>query len=101
LSFDIAAEPNVDPPIDKSSIERIGIEVNAAPGTDWSNPTIVFVDSISVSSTMLSFPFNSMSTVSTSTNQTTDPNSQVLWINADSSDTTASGTALSWVATCP
>jgi hypothetical protein len=101
LDFDIAAEPNANPPLDKSSVQRIGIEINAESSTDWSNPTIVFVDSISVSSTMLSFPFNTSSTVSTSTNQTSDPSSQVLWINADSSDTTASGTALSWVASCP
>jgi len=101
LRWNIAAEPNVTPAIDKSSVRRIGIEINAAPSMSWSAPTVVFVDSISVNSPALSFPFNTSGTVSTATNQTSDPNSQVLWLNSDSSDTTASGTALSWVDTCP
>jgi len=101
LRWNIAAEPNVTPAIDKSNVRRIGIEINAAPSMNWSNPTVVFVDSISVNSPALSFPFNTSGTVSTSTNQTSDPSSQVLWLNSDSSDTTASGTALSWVDTCP
>jgi hypothetical protein len=100
LRWNVAAEPNVNS-IDKSDVSRIGIEINAAPSSSWSDPTIVFVNSISINTPSLSFPFNTTGTVSTSTSQTSDPNSQVLWINADSSDTTASGTALSWVATCP
>lgn len=100
LRWNVASEPTVAPALDKSNVRRIGIEINAEPSTSWSNPTVVFVDSISVDSE-LSFDFDTSGTVSTSTNQTSDPSSQVLWINADSSDTTASGTALSWVPTCP
>jgi hypothetical protein len=59
------------------------------------------VDSISVDSADLSFPFNTTSTVSTSTTQTADPTGQALWLNSGDEDTTASGTRLSWVATCP
>ena len=101
LTWDVAAEPTVSPAITKTDVKRIGIEIQAAPSSSWSNPTVVFVDSISVNTPNLSFPFGSSSTVSTATNVTSDQSGQVLWINNGSSDTTATGTALTWVATCP
>jgi hypothetical protein len=101
ITWNVAAEPAGTSGIDKSNITRIGIEIQAAGSTSWSNPTIVYVDSISVDDPALSFGFGMSSSVSTATNQTTDPNSQVLWLNADSADTTATGSEASWVATCP
>ncbi len=101
LTWNVASEPTVSPAITKSDVKRIGIEIQAAPSTTWSNPTVVYVDSITVNTPSLSFPFSTSGTVSTATNQSSDVSGQVLWLNANSSDTTASGTALSWVATCP
>jgi hypothetical protein len=101
LNWNIAAEPNGTPALMKSSVSRIGIEIKAAPSAMWSNPTVVYVDSISVDSADLSFPFNTTGTVSTSTTQTADQTGQVLWLNSGDEDTTASGSRLSWVATCP
>jgi len=102
LTWNVAAEPAGSSGIAKGSITRIGIEIQGAPSMSWSNPTVVYVDSISVNTTpALSFPFGTSGTVSTATNQTTDPSGQVLWLNAGSTDTTASGTTLDWVATCP
>ncbi|HEV8548274.1 MAG TPA: hypothetical protein VGQ57_04580, partial [Polyangiaceae bacterium] len=78
-------------------------EINAAPATSgWTNPTVVYVDSITVNTaTPLSFPFDSTSTVNTATNVTSDPTNTNLWMNSGSTDTTATGTAASWQATCP
>ena len=101
LTWDIGAEPTVAPALMKKSVSRIGIEIKAAPSATWSNPTVVYVDSISVSTTpALSFPFATTSTVSTMA-QSSDPTGQTLWLNSGSTDTTATGSALSWVATCP
>ena len=87
--------------IAKNDIRRIGIEINAAPDTaGWSNPTVVYVDSISVVSPALSFPFDSSASVN-STAGNTDLSNQVMWQHNGSSDTTATNVALSWVQTCP
>lgn len=102
LTWNIAAEPAAMSGMSKSSVTRIGIEIQAAPSMTWSNPTVVYVDSISVNSTpALSFGFGMRGTVSTATNQTTDPSGQTLWLNAGSTDTTAAGSTLRWVETCP
>lgn len=96
LSWNVGAEPDADGTgIVKTSIKSIGIELNAQPSATWSNPTVVFVDSISVTSPSLSFPFDAASSVST-----TNTNG-ALWLNGNSSDTTATGSAVSWQATCP
>jgi hypothetical protein len=100
LDWDIGAEPAAQTGIMKRSISRIGIEIKAAPSATWSNPTVVYVDSISVNSPVLSFPFGTTSTVS-ATAQSSDVAGQVLWLNSGTMDTTATGTTLSWVATCP
>lgn len=100
LDWDVGAEPAAGTGIQKKNISRIGIEIKAAPSSTWSNPTIVYVDSITVNKPALSFPFGTMSTVST-TAQSSDVSGQVLWQHSGSTDTTATGTKLSWVADCP
>jgi hypothetical protein len=100
LAWDIGAEPAAQTGIMKRSISRIGVEIKAAPSATWSNPTVVYVDSISVDTPALSFPFATTGTVS-ATAQSSDVAGQVLWLNSGTSDTTATGAKLSWVATCP
>lgn len=85
----------------KTEIRRIGIEINAAPDTTgWSNPTVVYIDSITVTTPALSFPFDSSSTI-TATGTTSDVSGQVLWPNNGSQDTSASNVVLGWQQTCP
>jgi hypothetical protein len=100
LGWDIAAEPAVLPAIMKRNVTRIGIEIKAAPSATWSNPTIVYVDSISVNTPALTFPFGTATTVSAMA-RASDPAGQSLWLNSGTDDTTASGSTLSWVADCP
>jgi len=96
VSWDVGAEPaSAGTGLVKTSIKSIGIEINAQPSSAWSNPTVVYVDSITVQSPALSFTFDAASSVST--NNTTG----TLWLNSNSQDTTASGSAVTWQATCP
>jgi len=100
LTWNVSAEPDGGTGIVKNSIKNIGIEVNAQPSTLWSNPTVIYVDSITVSSPTLSFTFDASSAVSP-TPATTSAAGQALWLNSGSTDTTAAGSTLSWQATCP
>ena len=96
VSWKVGAEPDsAGTGIVKTSIKSIGIEINAQPSATWSNPTVVFVDSVTVQTPALSFVFDASSSVSTSNT------SGALWLNSNSSDTTASGSAVTWQATCP
>ncbi len=95
-SWDVGAEPDsAGTGIVKTSIKSIGIEINAQPSSPWSNPTIVYVDSLNVDSPALSFTFDASSSVSASNT------AGVLWLNTGASDTTATGATLTWQATCP
>jgi hypothetical protein len=101
LTFNVGAlTDTASPAIVKSDIRRIGIEINAAPSTAWSNPTIVYVDSITVLQPALAFTFDTTSTV-TATPTGSDVPGQVMWRHNGTSDTTATGVTLSWQATCP
>jgi len=102
LSWDVGAEPVGSTNISKSSILMVGIEIIAQPSTTWTNPTVVFVDSINVTTTTtsLSFPLDSAAAISSATKNADAP-VQTLWLNAGSTDTTAAGVTLSWQATCP
>jgi len=96
VNWNVGAEPDsAGTGIVKTSIKSIGIEINAQPSSAWSNPTTVYVDSITVQSPALSFSFDAASSVSTSNT------SGALWLNGNSQDTTASGSAVTWQATCP
>jgi hypothetical protein len=102
LTWNVGTEPEAGTGIVKTSIKNIGIEVNASPSTVWANPTIIFVDSITVSTPTVTstFTFDASGSVYT-TPSTTNVSGQALWINAGSTDTTAAGTAVAWQATCP
>lgn len=103
LTWNVAAEPVGGSQITKTIIKRIGIEVNAVPDmSGWSASTVIYVDSITVNTPALSFTFDAMGSVNTATNITADQSGNVLWLNSNSSDTTATPiTAPSWVDTCP
>jgi len=103
LTWDVGATDPGSSNIDKTTIKRIGVEINAAPDAVWSNPTVVYLDSITVVQPSLttSFTFDTSSSVSTSTSNTSDVSGQVLWLNSLTSDTTATGVSLGWQATCP
>ncbi len=96
INWDVGAQTTTGN-INKSTIKRVGIEITASPNNTWSNPTIVYLDSIPDKTT--SFPFDATASVST-TAGSSDQSGQVLWFNNGSSDSTATGT-LSWQATCP
>ena len=101
LPFNVGAQAVGSTNIVKTDIRRIGIEINAGPDTTgWSNPTVVYVDSVTVMTPALSFPFDTTTTVNT-TPSGTDVSGQVLWLHNGSSDTTATGVTLAWQATCP
>jgi hypothetical protein len=84
----------------KTAIKRVGIEVNGSGATAWENPTVIYVDSITITTPSRSLTFDASGSVSTMPTNT-DPASQALWVNSDSADTTATRTALSWEASCP
>jgi len=104
LTWDVGAQPDMAPVsnIVKNSIKRIGIEINAAPATVWSNPTIVYIDSITVTTPTVtqSFTFDTAATL-TPTPTTADPSTPILWLNSASSDTKAANVTLAWQPTCP
>jgi hypothetical protein len=97
LNFSVGAQAAGSSGIVKTDIRHIGIEINAMPSTVWSNPTIVYVDSITVPTRALSVPFNAASSVNTTPTDSAVAG-QVMWQHTDS---TANGTTLSWQATCP
>jgi len=99
LSWNVGAEPDsAGTGIVKTNIKNIGIELNAQPSSPWSNPTIVYIDSLTVTSPALSFTFDAATSVNTTP---TSPSGQELWLHFHPADTTAAGSALSWQATCP
>lgn len=100
LTWNVGAQGAGTTGINLSGVYRIGIEINAAPDTAWSNPTLVYIDSITVTSPALSFSFDTSGTVNT-TPQNGDIGSQVMWENAYSGDTSASNVALGWLPSCP
>ena len=100
VTWNVGAEDPGSTNIVKTSIKNIGIEVNALPSTSWLNPTIIYIDSITVGSTTLSFTFDASSSVyPTPTNANVA--GQALWLNSGATDTTAVGATVSWQATCP
>jgi len=101
LTFNVGAQAAGSTGIVKTDIRRIGIEINAAPDTTgWSNPTIVYIDSVTVMTPALSFPLDMTATV-ISTPTGSDPSNQAMWLHNGSSDTTATNPTLTWQATCP
>jgi hypothetical protein len=82
---------------DKTIISRVGIEIIGTGSTSWTNPTVIYVDSVTITGTnltMASFPFDTSSTVTT-TPTSNGPNN-VMWLNNYSADTNVAA-ALSWL----
>ena len=105
LTWDVGAQPDTATPVTnivKASIKRVGIEINSAPATTWSNPTVVYIDSITVTTPTQtqSFTFDTAAALTT-TGTTSDPSTPILWLNTSSSDTKAANVTLAWQATCP
>ena len=100
LTFPVGQSPATGS-IVKSDIRRIGIEINAGPDTaGWSNPTVVYIDSISVMTPALSYTFDASTSVIVPPTGT-DPSNSALWQHNGSTDTTATGVTLGWQGTCP
>jgi|SRR6478735_322874 len=100
LTWNVGTEPEGSSGIVKTSIKNIGIELNAQPSSAWTSPTIVYVDSVTVTTPTLSFTFDASTSVYT-TPTTMSAASQALWLNSGASDTTATGAALGWQSSCP
>jgi hypothetical protein len=100
VTWDVGTEAAGTTGIMKTAVKRIGIEVNASGSTTWANPTVIYVDSITVTTPARSFSFAAATSVSTMP-ASTDVASQALWLNSSATDTTAARTALSWQASCP
>lgn len=78
---------------DKSNVGRVGLQITALASTSWTNPTVIYVDSISVSGISGGpWTFDNNSSVSTSPSTSGPPN--VLFCN--SGDNPVSGARVSW-----
>ncbi len=80
--------------------QRRDLRSQAKTLTVWANPTVVYIDSISVVTPTLSFALDAASSVSMIPTSA-DVAGQVLWLDNDPADTTATGVTLTWQATCP
>jgi hypothetical protein len=73
---------------DKTRVGRIGIEIAGAGSTQWSNPTVVYLDSITVSGADVGpFEFDSADTLSP-----TGRADNQLWLSTDVGETTPGST---------
>lgn len=82
----------------KAAIQRIGIEINGANGSAWTNPTVIYLDSIVVTGATLSpssYPFDAASSVHTT--PTGQGPAGKLYQNNFSEDTNVTGAAVSWL----
>jgi hypothetical protein len=86
--------------LDKTKVRRLGLEIGGTGGSTFTNPTVVYVDAITVTTPALSFPFDATASVNT-TPVTLHTGDTALWQNSASADTTATGSTLEWVASCP
>jgi len=83
---------------DKTVIARIGIEVTSEGSSAWTNPTVLYIDSVTVTGSnpaIAAWTFDTSATV-----YTTPVNSYgtgPIWLNNYSADTTAAGSAISWL----
>jgi hypothetical protein len=103
VTWNVGSEAAGSSSIDKTMIKRIGMEVNANAATTLTNPTKIYVDWVSSSAITPtpSFPFSAAGSVDMSASNGIDVGGQVLWLNSYSADTTASGTTLGWLTSCP
>jgi hypothetical protein len=94
LTYDLADVMGYD----KTIVRRLGIEIVGTGASRWTNPTVVYVDSVSISNTPLDpsvFAFDSADTVST-TPSVSSPGDQRMWLNSGAGDTNVAA-SLSWL----
>jgi hypothetical protein len=83
---------------DKTVVRRVGLEVTGAGSSTWLNPTIVYLDSIEITNTVLdpsSFSFDDAASIFV-TPSTAGPPDQRLWMNDATNDSNVAAT-LSWL----
>ncbi|HYP90525.1 MAG TPA: hypothetical protein VEQ59_20280 [Polyangiaceae bacterium] len=102
LTWNVGDEPLGSSGISKNSIKRIGLEINGVGSSSgWSNPTILYIDSISVNTaTPISITLDTTATV-TPNGTSSDVANQSMWWNNNNGDTNTGNVTLSWQATCP
>ncbi len=104
LTWDVTAQPDsTSTPtyIDKTMIHRVGIEVNSSPSTAWTAPTLIYVDSIIVTSPTVTYTYTLDTAGTVYTTPTPSDQIGLLWFNNDSSDTKAANVTLAWQTSCP
>jgi hypothetical protein len=90
LVWNVGAQPAN---YDKTLVRRVGIQIIGLGSSSWTNPTVVYVDSISVEGPSVGpWLFDDASSVSSEANIGAPPN--VLWRNAG--DNPVAGAAASW-----
>lgn len=99
LHWDLSSETSTGT-LDKAKVRRLGFEITGAGASAWTNPMIVYVDAITVTTPTLSFTFDATTSVHTTPTSyyATDT---ALWLNNSSSDTTATGSTVAWATSCP
>ena len=83
---------------DKTVVRRVELEITGAASSAWTNPTVVYLDSISIANTSLSpssFGFDDAASITT-TPSATGPLDQCLWMN-DAPDDSNVDASLSWL----
>jgi len=83
---------------DATGIERIGIQIDGAGGSPYTNPSIILVDSIVVTGSSLkpgSFTFDTASTVYTT--KTSSGPVGTMWLNNYAGDTNVADASISWL----
>ena len=82
---------------DTTAIRRIGIEISGTGGSPFTNPTVLYVDRVDVSSPSgyASWDFDMSSSVHTT--PTANGPLECVWLNNHSDDTNVSGASISWL----
>jgi hypothetical protein len=105
ITWNVPAEPQGTSGIVLTTSIRIGIQIWANGATSGLvDPTVVYVDSISVNTPSLSYPLTTTSTVDPTPASSHENTPGIMWLNNYAEDTlpeTLTGTALAWQATCP
>ena len=94
LTFDLAPVTGYD----KTIVRRLGIEIVGTGASSWTNPTVVYVDSVSIANTMLNpsvFAFDTANTVAP-TPRMSNFGDQRMWLNSRADDTNVAA-SLSWL----
>jgi hypothetical protein len=82
---------------DATAIRRIGIEIAGTGGSPFTNPTVIYIDRVDVSSPAGygSWAFDTSSSVYVT--PTSSGPQECVWLNNHSDDTNVSGASISWL----